>query len=254
MSAPKSETRNAAALNVEGVRFHYGAKPALQDVAFTIPVGTFTVLLGPNGAGKTTLFSLIARLYHATHGTIAVAGHDLRRAPLSALTEMGIVFQQPTLDLDLSVLQNLRYHAALRGMGKKDALERIDAELRRFDMFERKHEKVRTLNGGHRRRVEIARALLHRPRLLLLDEPTIGLDVPTRKAIVDHVHNLCKTDGIAVLWATHLIDEIAPSDRLVLLDAGRVRAKGAIADILQMAGTATIGEAFTKLTAKESAA
>ena len=254
MSDHRNDETPPPALCVENVHFRYGAKPALRDVAFAIPAGTFAVLLGPNGAGKTTLFSLISRLYDSKQGRIAVAGRDLRQAPLAALAEMGIVFQQPTLDLDLTVLQNLRYHAALRGMGKKDALARIDAELRRFDMEARKHEKVRALNGGHRRRVEIARALLHRPRLLLLDEPTVGLDVPTRKAIVDHVHGLCEAEGIAVLWATHLIDEISPRDHIVLLDGGRVRAKGAIADILQEAGATTIAEAFTKLTTRENAA
>lgn len=236
------------ALRVEGISFRYGAKQALCEVGFGIAPGTFTVLLGPNGAGKTTLFSLITRLYDSNSGTLAVAGHDIRKTPLPALGEMGVVFQQPTLDLDLSVLQNLRYHAALHGMEKHDALQRIEIELRRFDMNERKHEKVRALNGGHRRRVEIARALLHRPRLLLLDEPTVGLDVPTRQAIVDHVHRLCETDGIAVLWATHLIDEIADGDHIVLLDKGRVRAKGPLADILQATKAATIGEAFAKLT------
>ncbi|MBN4016308.1 ATP-binding cassette domain-containing protein [Rhodospirillaceae bacterium AH-315-P19] len=241
------------ALQIDGVSFRYGAKTALNDICFTIAPGTFTVLLGPNGAGKTTLFSLITRLYASNQGRISVAGFDLRKTPLPAMAEMGVVFQQPTLDLDLSVLQNLRYHAALRGMGKKDAIQRIEIELRRFDMDERKQEKVRALNGGHRRRVEIARALLHQPRLLLLDEPTIGLDVPTRLAIVNHIHGLCKTDGIAVLWATHLIDEVAPDDHIVLLDSGRVRAQGTTAEILQTAEATTLGDAFTKLTAKVAA-
>ena len=241
------------ALQIDGVSFRYGAKTALSDIGFAIAPGRFTVLLGPNGAGKTTLFSLITRLYTASQGRIAVAGFDLRKTPLPAMAEMGVVFQQPTLDLDLSVRQNLRYHAALRGMGKKDAVQRIETELQRFDMNERQQEKIRTLNGGHRRRVEIARALLHRPRLLLLDEPTIGLDVPTRLAIVNHIHELCKTEGIAVLWATHLIDEIAPDDHIVLLNSGRIRAQGTSDKILQAAEAATLGEAFAKLTAKDAA-
>ncbi|MCH7478182.1 MAG: ATP-binding cassette domain-containing protein, partial [SAR324 cluster bacterium] len=117
---------------------------------------------------------------------------------------IGVVFQQPTLDLDLTVRQNLLYHAALHGLGRTESLARIETELGRLGMAERARERVRRLNGGHRRRVEIARALLHRPGLLLLDEPTVGLDVPTRQAIVAHVHSLAREDGVAVLWATHL--------------------------------------------------
>ncbi|MEW5704264.1 MAG: ABC transporter ATP-binding protein [Pseudomonadota bacterium] len=243
-----------AALYVEGVDFRYGARPALEKIHFAIAPGSFTVLLGPNGAGKTTLFSLITRLYDTQEGAIWVNGFNLRKDPLPALAAMGVVFQQPTLDLDLTVRQNLLYHAALRGMQKKKALARIEIELRRFDMAARQNEKVRALNGGHRRRVEIARALLHQPRLLLLDEPTVGLDVPTRRAIVEHVHRLSEKEGIAVLWATHLIDEIAANDRIVLLHEGRVRAQGAGAEVTAAAGGRTIEEAFTKLTAKETAA
>jgi ABC-2 type transport system ATP-binding protein len=254
MSDRKPNDSSRSALHVEGISFRYGAKLALADVDFTIAPGGFTVLLGPNGAGKTTLFSLITRLYDAGQGTIAVGGHNVRTAPLPALAEMGVVFQQPTLDLDLSVLQNLRYHAALRGMQKQEALTRIGTELKRLGMEERRNEKVRTLNSGHRRRVEIARALLHQPRVLLLDEPTVGLDVPTRQAIIDHIHHLCKDEGIAVLWATHLIDEIASTDRIVLLHEGRIQAEGSVADVVQEAGAVTIGDAFTKLTPMEGAA
>ena len=254
MSDRKPNGGSRPALHVEGISFGYGAKPALADICFTIAPGGFTALLGPNGAGKTTLFSLITRLYDAGQGTIAVGGHNVQTAPLPALAEMGVVFQQSTLDLDLSVMQNLRYHAALRGMRKREVLARIEIELQRLGMEERRNEKVRTLNSGHRRRVEIARALLHRPRLLLLDEPTVGLDVPTRQAIIDHIHHLCEDEGIAVLWATHLIDEIVPTDRIVLLHEGRIQAEGSVADVVRAAGVTTIGDAFTKLTPMEGAA
>ena len=247
------DTRAAGApappvLEVSGLGFAFGRKRALEAVGLTLGAGQFKVLLGPNGAGKTTLFSLITRLYEGREGRILVEGTEMRRKPGRALKRMGVVFQQPTLDLDLTVRQNLLYHAALHGLGPAVAGPRIAAELGRLDMAERQGEKVRRLNGGHRRRVEIARALLHRPSLLLLDEPTVGLDVPSRQAIVAHVHALAREDGVAVLWATHLIDEVAEDDSVVVLHEGKVRADGTLSEVLRRAGAGSIGEAFAKLT------
>ncbi len=241
-------TANSLTLRITDLSFSYGAKPALVGVGFTVRSGEFKVLLGPNGAGKTTLFSLITRLYESPFGEIQVDGLDLRRRPRPALARMGVVFQQPTLDLDLTVRQNLLYHSALHGVSKRRALERIETELARLNMAERQHERVRELNGGHRRRVEIARSLLHEPTLLLLDEPTVGLDVPTRRAIVEHVHRLSSDDGIAVLWSTHLIDEVFENDSLIVLHAGRVRADGPVADVIASAGASDIEDAFDRLT------
>jgi ABC-2 type transport system ATP-binding protein len=242
------------ALAVESLSFAYGRKKALNRIGFQVEAGQCAILLGPNGAGKTTLFSLITHLYGSREGRIHIAGHDIKAHPCPALAALGVVFQQPTLDLDLSVMQNLRYHAALHGIGEREARGRIQAELERLGMFERAGEKVRQLNGGHRRRVEIARALLHRPRLLLLDEPTVGLDVPSRKAIVEHVHALTRSGEMAVLWATHLIDEIHPNDQLIVLHAGRIRAQGSVSAVLETAGAADIAGAFEQLTASREAA
>jgi len=158
------------------------------------------------------------------------------------------VFQQSTLDMDLSVESNLYYHADLHGISRGQAKMRIQEELERQAMFERRHEKVRALNGGHRRRVEIARALLHKPDLLLLDEPTVGLDMPSRKAIVDYVHSLSAGGNIAVLWATHLVDEIFDSDRLIILHKGKIRRQGLPAEVLADTGTDSISAAFQRLT------
>jgi ABC-2 type transport system ATP-binding protein len=237
-----------AALTVRNVSFSYGAKKALDQVSFEIRPGYCTMLLGPNGAGKSTLFSLITRLYDTPTGRIELCGYDIKQQTRKALANLGIVFQQTTLDMDLSVLQNLRYHASLHGMSSKLAAQRIREELERLDMFERRNEKVRQLNGGHRRRVEIARALLHKPALLLLDEPTVGLDVPSRTSIVDYVHSLAHTGNIAVLWASHLIDEIYPDDRLIVLHKGKIRAAGSVDEVLQTTGTSMIKDAFFRLT------
>ncbi len=255
MSEPATNGRDfdrggddGAVLEVSALSYEYPGGFALKDVSLRVAAGEILVLLGPNGAGKTTLFSLITRLYDTRQGSVAVLGHELRHEPGQALAAMGVVFQQPTLDLDLSVMQNLLYHAALHGMAPSVARQRAGDELARLDMAERSGEKVRRLNGGHRRRVEIARALLHRPRMLLLDEPTVGLDVPTRQAIVAHVHALAREDGIAVLWATHLIDEVAEDDSVVVLHQGTIRAAGSSESVIAAAGGGDLLDAFSRLT------
>ncbi len=241
------------ALDITGLGFRFGAKIALDDVSFSVGMGEFKVLLGPNGAGKTTFFSLVTRLYDSARGEIRVNGVKLHDAPRQALAQMGVVFQQPTLDLDLNVRQNLLYHAALHGMKKSQALKRIEAELSRLDMLERQNEKVRQLNGGHRRRVEIARALLHEPRMLLLDEPTVGLDAPSRRGIVEYVHRLAQEQKIAVLWATHLIDEVFDNDSVVILHEGRVCADGSVSQVIADAGVENIVDAFNEIAGKAAA-
>jgi ABC-2 type transport system ATP-binding protein len=239
----------AQGIKIADVRYAFGPKPALVDVTVALRTGHFTALLGPNGAGKTTLVSLLSALFVPQGGRISIFGVDLARDPLSALSVMGIVFQQQTLDLDLSVRQNMAYFAALHGLAGRQAGQRIDACLARLGLAARQAEKVRTLNGGHRRRLEIARALLHEPRFLLLDEPTVGLDIPARADLVAHVHALCRDDGLTVLWATHLVDEVAPEDDLVVLHQGAVRAQGAVADVLAACGARDVLGAFQSLTA-----
>jgi ABC-2 type transport system ATP-binding protein len=236
------------ALSIEDLSFSYGKKKALDRINFKIQPGECTLLLGPNGAGKSTLFSLITRLYDSRGGRIELCGFNIKRQTRKALAKLGVVFQQTTLDMDLTVLQNLRYHTALHGMGRKQSMLRIQEELERLNMFDRRFEKIRQLNGGHRRRVEIARALLHKPSLLLLDEPTVGLDVPSRQDIVEHVHRLAADENMAVLWASHLIDEIYPDDHVIVLDKGQIKANGTVNEVLQLTGTSIIKDAFNKLT------
>ena len=210
-----------SALEVRDVSHKY-RKPALREVSFSIDPGEFVILLGLNGAGKTTLFSLIAGLLGLQQGSIRLLGHDLPGGRSAALAGCGFVFQQSALDLDLTVAQSLRYHAALHGLSRGDASARIEQELERFGLVPRMHDLVRSLSGGQRRRVEIARSLLHRPRLLLLDEATVGLDVPSRRAILQRVRGQCVEEGATALWATHLLDEVEPGDRTIVLHEGRV--------------------------------
>ncbi len=236
-------------LQVEGVSFAYSRRVrALDRVSFAVPAARFTALLGPNGAGKTTLMALVTHLFRPSEGTIRVAGLDLARHSCAALARMGVVFQRPTLDRDLSVRQNLRYAAALRGFDRREAEARIARTTERLGVQALLERPVRTLSGGQARRVELARALLHEPELLVLDEPTVGLDIDSRRAIVDHVHELCRSDGVAVLWTTHLIDEIREDDRVVVLHRGRVRAQGSPADLMRVTGTPDLTAAFGRLT------
>ena len=257
------------ALEVEGLSHSFGRRQALDGVSFAIPPGSFTVLLGQNGAGKTTLFNLITRLYSNRTGSIRIFGIDVRARPSRALAQLGVVFQQRTIDLDISVMQNLLYAAGLQGIPHGEAKRRADAELARFELTERARDQVRQLSGGQLRRIEIARALLHRPRLLLLDEPTVGLDIGSRQAILDHVRALCAgprfgaaregpgrepAGGIGVLWATHLIDEVHRDDQVIVLHLGRIRAIGDGAAICAKAEAHDLRHAFTKLTAEARAA
>jgi ABC-2 type transport system ATP-binding protein len=243
---------SAAALALNGISFSYTKRQVLEDVSFTLEPGEFCVLLGINGAGKTTLFSLITRLFVSRGGTIDIYGYNLHTQTRKALAQLGVVFQQPTLDLDLSLMQNLRYHCALQGLDSGDLNERMQAVLQEIDLGERANDKVRALSGGQRRRVELVRALLHQPRLLLADEPTVGLDIHSRQAILQQVRDRCRKDGIGVLWATHLVDEVEPEDRLVILHAGRVLAHGSAGQIMQETATDSVKEAFNKLTRSEA--
>jgi ABC-2 type transport system ATP-binding protein len=245
---PREVPAGSPALSVAAVSHSYGARRALIDISFSVAPASFTALLGLNGAGKSTLFSLVTRLFGIQTGQISIFGHDIGLAPGEALRLLGVVFQPRTLDLDLSAMQNLLYHAALHGIDRRDARLRSGEVLARIGLADRAGSKVRDLSGGQMRRLEIARALLHRPRLLLLDEATVGLDVKARADILGHVRQLVTEQGIGVLWATHLFDEIADSDDIVVLHQGRILAQGKVARVIADAGTDDVNSAFMRLT------
>lgn len=235
-------------IEASNLSFRYGDKQVLREVSFALTSGRFHALLGPNGAGKSTLFGLLTRLLALQQGELLLAGQSLKKQPAEAMRRIGVVFQQNALDLDLTVRQNLQYHAALHGLSRKEARVRGDRELERFSLLDRANDAVRQLNGGHRRRVEIARALLHEPSLLLLDEPTVGLDVASRKALNEHVRTLCEEDGLTVLWATHLIEEVRAEDRVLILHQGQLLADGKGQAICEAEGTRDLAETFHSLT------
>lgn len=235
------------ALDINNVSHKFGDFTALDDVSLKINPGDFTVLLGLNGAGKTTLYSLITRLYNNNSGSIKIHNFDVRDQSSDALKNIGVVFQQPTLDLDLSVEENLHYHSSLHGISKTLANTRINDEINRINLSDKLKNKVRSLSGGQRRRVEIARSLIHKPKLLLLDEPTVGLDIGSRQMILKHVKSLCKKGELAVLWATHLIDEIDKGEKVVIIHKGKVLESGGVTSIVKKTKKKNIREAFNKI-------
>ena len=247
-AAPESD-----ALVVSGVSHRFGDYQALDNVSLSVPKGVFTVLLGLNGAGKSTLFALITRLYDNVTGEIRILGHDVRRRPTDALQHLGVVFQSKTLDSDLSLSQNLLYHAALHGLSRREAKIRALVALQVVGLSDRGDDKVRNLSGGQTRRVEIARCLMHRPGCLLLDEATVGLDIGSRESVVQIVRQLVQREGLGVLWATHLIDEIQPTDQVVLLHKGKVLYRGSVPGLLATASANNIRDAFRILTGTKTA-
>jgi len=222
-------------LHAQGLHKAYGGKPALKGVNVALQAGEMVALLGPNGAGKSTLLQLLTGLFTPDQGTISVLGHDMRTHPARALAGLGVVFQQSALDLDLTVMANLLFHTDLHGIPRQTARERIDAQLAAIGLQEQAKATVRSLSGGTRRKVELVRALLHQPLVLLMDKASVGLDPASRQHLLDTVRGLCREQGLAVLWATHLIEEVKTADRLMLLHQGTVRFDGRIGDFMAAA-------------------
>ncbi len=233
---------------VEHVSHAYGARRALDDVSFVVEPATFVVLLGLNGAGKSTLFSIVTHLYACGAGAVRIFGHDIARHSGPALAELGVVFQNRTLDPDLSIEQNMLYQGALHGIGRAEARTRARELVARAGLADRLGERIRYLSGGQMRRIEIVRALMHRPRLMLLDEPTAGLDIKARADILALVRALVTGDGVGVLWTTHLVDEVRDHDSVIVLHRGRVLASDIARRVVEAESAKSIGEAFANLT------
>ncbi|MEM5277267.1 ABC transporter ATP-binding protein [Cupriavidus taiwanensis] len=240
--------QDAPALGCDAVRKAFGGRVALDGVSLWVRRGEFVALLGPNGAGKTTLFQILSGLFVADAGQVTVMGRDMRREPVRALAQLGIVFQQPAIDLDLPVLANLRFHADLHGLPRRVAAQRIARLLQAFGLAARAQGPVRELSGGSRRKVELARALLHEPAMLLLDEPTVGLDPASRVQLLAETRRLARHAGAGVLWATHLVQEVEQADRVIVLDRGAVRFDGTPAALLGATSATTLEAAFLAMT------
>lgn len=235
-------------LKLHALTHRYGPRVALNRLGFGLARGSFVVLLGPNGAGKSTLFQLLTGLFAADEGEVEVAGLSLRRDARRALAHIGVVFQQPSLDLDLSVARNLRFHADLQGLPRKLAAERIAVDAARFGLAGDLGRQVRELSGGSRRKVELVRALLHRPELLLMDEASVGLDPKSRRDLIGALHEEVHERRVTVLWATHLVAEAESADRVLVLHRGELLADGTPRDVAAALGGPTLETAFINAT------
>jgi len=235
-------------LRVEGLSKRYGERVALDALSCTLQPGCFVALLGPNGAGKSTLFQLLTGLFVPDAGQIHVAGLSMREAATRALRHIGVVFQQTSLDLDLTVRANLRFHADLHGLPRAIAATRIAQGGEAAGLSADLERSVRELSGGNRRKVELVRALLHAPSLLLMDEPTVGLDPKSRRDLIHSVRADLAARGTTVLWATHLVEEAQQADRVLVLHRGRLLADGSPAEVTAALGGGTLEEAFIHAT------
>jgi len=200
-----------------------GKVEAVKGISFEVREGEIFALLGPNGAGKTTTLNMLSTLLFPTSGTAIIAGYDIKKDPDKVRQNIGIVFQEMSLDLDLTARENLELHATMYGLDKKTAKERIDKMLEIVKLKDREKEFVKNFSGGMKRRLEIARGLLHYPRCLFLDEPTIGLDPQTRRSIWDHIKRLNKKYNITIIITTHYMEEAETlSDRICIIDHGKI--------------------------------
>lgn len=211
-----------AAIEVRGLVKRYGEILAVAGVDFTVERGEFFGFLGPNGAGKTTTISILCTLTRPTEGTARVAGHDVVREPHRVRQKIGIIFQDPSLDTQLTAWENLALHARVYGVPGSVWRPRAEELLRLVELWERRHSLVRTFSGGMKRRLELVRGLLHNPEVLVLDEPTIGLDPQTRRQIWSHLLTLRRETGVTLFLTTHYLEEAEQCDRVAIIDHGRI--------------------------------
>lgn len=237
---------NENILELKNVDFSYGAKKVLNSISFNIKQGSFSVLLGLNGAGKSTIFSLITRLLKLETGEININQYSIKNYSKS-LKDIGIVFQEPTLDLDLTVRQNLYYYGSLKGLNFKETIKSVEEEIKKLELEDSLDIQARKLNGGHRRRVEILRALINKPKLLLLDEPTVGLDLKSRFDILDYVRDLVKRENLSVLWITHLFDEVDENDSISFIKKGQIVEDGIVKDIVKKHDKENLVDTFKQI-------
>ena len=218
---------SSSAIDVSNFSHHYGSRQALSDIHFKVSPGEIFAFLGPNGSGKTTLFRVLSTLIPLQHGKVSILGFDLIHQRRSIQASIGVVFQAPSLDKQLTIRENIHHQAVLYGLTGQALHQRQNDLLERLGLSERADDRVKTLSGGLRRRAELAKGMIHRPRLLLLDEPSTGLDPGARSDLWDYLRMVRDQDGVTVVMTTHLLDEADRADRIAILDDGAMVAMDA---------------------------
>jgi ABC-2 type transport system ATP-binding protein len=231
---------------------HFGSLRAVDGLSFTVQAGTIRAFLGPNGAGKTTTIKILTTVLAPTSGRIKVAGHDPVHQRAAVRRALGIVFQDPSVDDELTAYENMELHGVLYGVPRKVLRERIEALLGFVELWGRRDDYVKQFSGGMKRRLEIARAFLHQPRLLFLDEPTLGLDPQTRSHIWAFVRGLSREHQVTVFFTTHAMEEAERvADEITIIDHGKIVAEGTADSLRSRTGTGTLEDAFIALTGRD---
>ncbi len=236
-------------IHVQSLVKTFGDVTAVDGISFSVRAGEIFAFLGPNGAGKTTTIQMLTTLLRPTSGSIALDGLDPVASPTDVRRRFGIVFQDPSLDGELTAYENMELHGVLYHVPRPERARRIEALLTLFELWGRRHDRVKTFSGGMKRRLEIARGLLHTPKILFLDEPTLGLDPQSRNQLWSHVRRLNQTEGVTVFLTTHYMDEAERvAHRIAIIDHGRIVAQGSPQELMQQTGTDSLEQAFLALT------
>lgn len=230
----------------------YGEVEAVKGISFEVEAGEIFAFLGPNGAGKSTTISMLTTMLRPTSGKLYLNGHDVEKEQANARKSFGIVFQDPALEEELSAYENMKIHAILYHVPAAEQEKNIEELMRLVDLWERKDSMVKTYSGGMRRRLEIARGLLHHPKILFLDEPTLGLDTQTRNLLWDYVKKLNKEKKTTIFFTTHYLDEAEDvAQRIAIIDHGKIIATGTSKELAKQTGTKSLEEAYLQLTGRE---
>lgn len=228
----------------------FGDFTAVDNISLNVAAGDVFAFLGPNGAGKTTTIKMLTTILKPTSGEVYLNGHDVTEDPDATRRSFGIVFQDPSLDNELTAYENMQFHAILYGLKKSVYEPRIKSLLELVGLYDRKDDYVKTFSGGMKRRLEIARGLLHHPKVLFLDEPTIGLDPQTRSHIWNYIRDLNQSERVTIFFTTHHMEEVERyAERIAIIDSGKIIAQGTASEIKEKAGgAASVEDAFIKLT------
>ncbi len=245
-------TRLAPIIEAKNVVKLFGDFVAVDGISFTVAPGEIFAFLGPNGAGKSTTIKMLTTLLQPTSGTLKLAGHDVMHDQDAVRQSFGIVFQDPSVDDELTAIENMQLHGAMYGVPRAELNSRIEELLTLVELWERKDSQVKTFSGGMKRRLEIARGLLHHPQILFLDEPTLGLDTQTRNLLWDYVRQLSVKEGMTIFFSTHYLEEAEQvADWIAIIDHGKIVADGTASDLKKQTKTSSLEQAYLELTGKD---